>query len=104
MSMAMMSPVDLSLSGDFLYRSMVANESPFFAIITTALGSWILALAIAMVAISVWLRNSIEMSGYQDENTRSISIPKTLLAGLAFAMAALMILSGSPSVFLYFNF
>ena len=66
--------------------------------------SWILALAIAMVAISVWLRNTIEMSGYQDENTISISIPKTLLAGLAFAMAALMILSGSPSVFLYFNF
>ena len=101
---AMTSPVDLGLSGDFIYRSMVANESPFFAIIATALGSWILALAIAMVAISVWLRNSIEMSGYQDENTRSISVPKTLLAGLAFAMAALMILSGSPSVFLYFNF
>jgi alginate O-acetyltransferase complex protein AlgI len=101
---AMFSPSEIVLSGNYLYQALLGNESPLFAVVSTALGSWLLLLAAAAVLMSVLVKNTMELSRYRDASMIRLGVGPTLQAALAFVVAALMILSGSPSVFLYFNF
>ena len=101
---AMFSPSEIVLSGNYLYQALLGNESPLFAVVSTALGSWLLLLAAAAVLMSVLVKNTMELSCYRDASLIRLGVGPTLQAALAFVVSALMILSGSPSVFLYFNF
>ncbi|MFT6285971.1 MAG: alginate O-acetyltransferase complex protein AlgI [Halieaceae bacterium] len=100
----MFSPSEIVLSGSYLYQALLTNESPLFAVVSTALGSWLPVLAVVVVLSSVFVKNTMELSRYRDASMISLGVGPTLNAALAFVTAALMILSGSPSVFLYFNF
>ena len=100
---AMFSVSDIRVSGAFIYQLLAAHEGPLFAILVTGLNTsiyWVLPIALACTVLA---RNSMELSGYR-RGVINLGHPQVLMSALAFGLAVITILSGSPSVFLYFNF
>ena len=100
---AMFSTAEISMTGTFIYQVLAAREGPVFAVIVTALNTSIYWLLPVLLLCTVLFRNSMELSGFRD-GAMHLSYAKVLMSALAFGLAALTILSGSPSAFLYFNF
>lgn len=103
MLMAMFVPAQLDISSQYLYSALALADNPLFSVLITALNTSVLWLSLLMILISVVARNTIELSGYTSDlvvlPTRTV-----LLSAVGFTTAALFILAGNPSAFLYFNF
>jgi D-alanyl-lipoteichoic acid acyltransferase DltB (MBOAT superfamily) len=100
---AMFSTAEISINGTFIYQLLAAREGPVFAVLVSALNTSIFWVLPVMLLCTVLFRNTMELSGYRQGAMR-LSYTKVLVSALAFGLAALTILSGSPSAFLYFNF
>jgi D-alanyl-lipoteichoic acid acyltransferase DltB (MBOAT superfamily) len=100
---AMFNPADIEISSQFIYGTLVAAENPLFAALMTALGGAVVWIMPIVIAVTVAARNTIELSGYS-ENTVNLTSGRVIVTALGFTLAALFILSGNPSAFLYFNF
>lgn len=100
---AMFDFTDTVLSPHYIYTVLITAENPLFAALFTALNTsmlWVMPIAILL---TLTVRNTIELSGYQSDTLRQATA-KVVLASMCFTLASLFILAGSPSAFLYFNF
>lgn len=99
----MFSPDAEGLSATYLYSVLASYPNPVFSAWATALNTALPLVLPLMVLATLIIPNSIELSGYS-AGSRVVSTPKVVLSALLFTFAALFILAGQPSAFLYFDF
>ncbi len=100
---AMFSVDQVAMDGGYIYQVLASRDNPLFASLVTALNTGVIWAMPLVLALTVYCRNTIELSAYREDAT----VPgygRITVAAVGFALAAILILSGSPRVFLYFNF
>ena len=99
----MASPDARGLSATYLYSALSSYQNPLFAALVTALNTSLLGIMPLMILATLLVRNTVELSGYE-QGSAPLGTVKVVLSALLFTFAVLFILAGTPSAFLYFNF
>ena len=100
---ALFSPDATGMSPEYLYSVLTGYENPVFSALVTLLNTSLLWIMPPVILATLFARDVVELSGYR-QGSVPLSTAKVILSAILFFLAAVFILAGTPSVFLYFNF